>query len=856
MSDTRKYLSGHDKRKKRKRVEEFIESQRGAIDRFIVKESKNSSLEDLVNEEKQENNGNELHEGLAIENDIEGDVNEIEDNESGDDLDFKNNYSESDDDAINEVNEEPSSSIPLDIFDPKNWENLDPKWKDQLVEKGPIRDVLTGKGPKDRSNRRFSSDFYTRILPNGQKHHRDWLVYSQALDKAFCFCCKLFKRAPQPSQLANEGYCDWGHLSSRLKEHETSIEHINYYVSWSELRIRLMKGTTIDHAIQDQIKKAKEHWRKVLHRLISLVKFLAKQNIAFRGSNEKLYDDNNGNFMVVVEMIAEWDSVMREHIERNTHHHYLSHKIQNELICLLASQIKSSILEIIKKAKFFSVILDCTPDVSNQEQMTLVIRCVDVSTSPMKVEEYFLGFLKVDDTTGQGLFEELQNVLKSFDLDIDNVRGQGYDNGANMKGRHQGVQKKLLDINPRALYTPCGCHCLNLTLCDIANSCGKAKDFFGVVQRIYTIFSHSTKRWKILIDHVTVKGLTLKPLSITRWESRTESVKAVVLQAQQIREALLQVAEEKGTDSKIRSEAKSLATFELGNFEFLVGMIIWYEILGKVNIVSKSLQSENMLIDVAMTKIKGLIASFEEYRESGFGQAINTAKELASTMEIDPVFLEKRQIYRKRHFDEVTYESSKVPQESAEEAFRVHYFLFIVDQTIGSLKKRFEQYEEYEDLFGFLFTAEKLSSLIDEDLKARCKNLERKLQRKNGTRQDVSDLDGDDLYQELKIIQHILPKETKTASEILIFLQRMNCFPNSFIAYRILLTIPVTVASAERSFSKLKLLKSCLRSTMTQTRLNALAMISIESEFLEKLNYEKLIDDFANKTARRSVFHS
>ncbi|XP_042407456.1 uncharacterized protein LOC121997220 [Zingiber officinale] len=647
----------------------------------------------------------------------EGDVNEIEGNESGDDLDFKNDYSESDDDAINEVNEEPSSSIPLDIFYPKNWENLDLKWKDQLVEKGPIRDVLTGKGPKDRSNRRFSSDFYTRILPNGQKHHRDWLVYSKALDKAFYFCCKLFKRGPQPSQLANERYCDWGHLSSRLKEHETSIEHINYYASWSELRIRLMKGTTIDHAIQDQIKKAKEHWRKVLHRLISLVEFLAKQNIAFRGSNEKLYDDNNGNFMTAVEMIAEWDSVMKEHIERNTHHHYLSHKIQNELICLLASQIKSSILENIKKAKFFSVIFDCTPDVRNQEQMTLVIRCVDVSISPMKVEEYFLGFLKVDDTTGQGLFEELQNVLKSFDLDIDNVRGQGYDNGANMKGSG-------------------------------------------------------------------------------------------------------------------------------------------YDILGKVNIVRKSLQSENMLIDVAMTKIKGLIASFEEYRESGFGQAINTAKELASTMEINPVFPEKRQIYRKRHFDEVTCESSKLPQESAEEAFRIHYFLFIVDQTIGSLKKRFEQYEEYENLFGFLFIAEKLSSLIDEDLKARCKNLERKLQRKNGTRQDVSDLDGDDLYQELKIIQHILPKEIKTASEILIFLQRMNYFPNSFITYKILLTIPVTVASAERSFSKLKLLKSYLRSTMTQTRLNALAMISIESEFLENLNYEKLIDDFADKTARRSVFHS
>ena len=91
------------------------------------------------------------------------------------------------------------------------------------------------------------------------------------------------------------------------------------------------------------------------------------------------------------------------------------------------------------------------------------------------------------------MFEELHNVLKVLDLDIDDVRGQCYDNGSNMKGRHQGVQKRLLDINPRAMYTPCGCHSLNLTLCDMANSCGKTKDFFGTVQCIYNLFANSTK---------------------------------------------------------------------------------------------------------------------------------------------------------------------------------------------------------------------------------------------------------------------------------------------------------------------------------------------------------------------------
>jgi hypothetical protein len=60
--------------------------------------------------------------------------------------------------------------------------------------------------------------------------------------------------------------------------------------------------------------------------------------------------------------------------------------------------------------------------------------------------------------------------------------------------------------------------------------------------------------------------------------------------------------------------------------------------------------------------------------------------------------------------------------------------------------------------------------------------------------------------------------------------KKLNSFPNASIAYRILLTIPVTVASAERSFSKLKLIKTYLRSTMLQERLNGLAILSIKKE--------------------------
>jgi hypothetical protein len=83
--------------------------------------------------------------------------------------------------------------------------------------------------------------------------------------------------------------------------------------------------------------------------------------------------------------------------------------------------------------------------------------------------------------------------------------------------------------------------------------------------------------------------------------------------------------------------------------------------------------------------------------------------------------------------------------------------------------------------------------------------------------------------------------------------KQLGCFPNAFIAYRILLTIPVTIASAERSFSKLKLVKSYLRSSMTQERLNGLATIALESDVLEQIKYGDLIEDFTSRNTRRML---
>jgi len=140
--------------------------------------------------------------------------------------------------------------------------------------------------------------------------------------------------------------------------------------------------------------------------------------------------------------------------------------------------------------------------------------------------------------------------------------------------------------------------------------------------------------------------------------------------------------------------------------------------------------------------------------------------------------------------------------------------------------------------------------LDNESLLVACLNLENAL--KSGENKDI---DGQELFGELIFVQDLL-KESMGPLEILKFLKKRPIYHITMIAYRILLTIPVTVASAERSFSKLKLLKSYLRSTMIQERLNGLATIALESDALENINYEDIIGDFISRNTRRMMLFS
>ncbi|KAL5658826.1 hypothetical protein ACJX0J_031989, partial [Zea mays] len=372
-----KHLSGAQKRNKRKRENQLIESQKGDIHRFFSASTNEQNLDEVqINQDDEDNQ------------------------------------------VIQDGDREESF---FEIFDPKTWDNLDNKRRDILIEKGPMRE-LNLQFPKDNLGRHFSYTFYQRKLSNSEIVDRKWLVYSKHVDKVYCFCCQLFKSNETKSLLAHAGLSDWKHLSGRLKQHENSTEHMRNMNTWKELRLRLSKNKTIDDDLQHEIAKEKERWRQVLVRIVAAVKFCAKNNLPLRGTNEKIYQDSNGIFLGSIEMISEFDTVMQEHIRRiqnnEIHHHYLGHNIQNELILLIADTVRRYIFSIIKGAKYFSIILDCTLDKSHEEQMTLIVRCVNISSSTPRVE-FFLCFLPVDDTSGFGLFTELMDRLELLELNVE-----------------------------------------------------------------------------------------------------------------------------------------------------------------------------------------------------------------------------------------------------------------------------------------------------------------------------------------------------------------------------------------------------------------------------------------------------
>src|SRR6266540_3332041 len=138
----RKYESGAQERKRKEREHDLIQSQKGAMDRFIIKESQVSSDNHSVDPSTL------ALDIIAYNNPRDGQT------------EAENNVEVEEDHIDVNLNTSPvadvDDSFQPDIFDPRYWDSLDPKQIDILAQKGPRRDLSIKKGPKNRYSRRFS----------------------------------------------------------------------------------------------------------------------------------------------------------------------------------------------------------------------------------------------------------------------------------------------------------------------------------------------------------------------------------------------------------------------------------------------------------------------------------------------------------------------------------------------------------------------------------------------------------------------------------------------------------------------------------------------------------------------------
>ena len=123
-----------------------------------------------------------------------------------------------------------------------------------------------------------------------------------------------------------------------------------------------------------------------------------------------------------------------------------------------------------------------------REQMSFVVRYVGSDGS---VHEHFLTYIHAKGLNASSLACYIQDLIQQYDLDPTAMVSQGYDGASVMSGACSGVQKRVREYAPYAIYIHCYAHVLNLVLVDSVKSVQSASEFFSLLEALYVFISTS-----------------------------------------------------------------------------------------------------------------------------------------------------------------------------------------------------------------------------------------------------------------------------------------------------------------------------------------------------------------------------
>ncbi|XP_025669803.1 uncharacterized protein [Arachis hypogaea] len=537
-----------------------------------------------------------------------------------------------------------------------------------------------------------------------------------------------------------------------------------------------------------------------------------------RGHDESQSSSNRGNFLEMLKFLGSYNERVKQNVLENAPKNakYTSNDVQKEILHILATKVRNSIREEIGDAKF-CIIVDEARDESKKEQMAIVLRFVTLDGF---VKERFFDLVHVTDTCATTLKKELIYVLSHYNLQVENIRGQGYDGASNMRGEWNSLQALFLKDSPQAYYVHCFAHRLQLALVAASREVLQIHEFFTQLNSIITIVSASSKRHDQLQEAQAIENAnlvaqneletgkganqisTLQRVGDTRWSSHFNSICSLVKMFTATNIVLNNIIED-GTTYAQRGEAYGVSKILL-SFEFVFTLHLMKEIMGITNVLCQALQQQSQDILNAMHIFSTSKLLLQQLRDGGWCNFLANVKDFCEKHEIEVPNMSAQYVFGRGR--------SRQPSVTVEYHYRIDVFLATIDSQIQELNSRFnEQTIELLTLSCALDPKDNFKSFNIEEIS--------KLAEKFYPL-DFPSNELNILKSQLQHYQHDIPNHLKgigTLSELCNKLQKMGKSRTYHIVdrlIRLVLTLPVSTATTERAFSAMKIVKTRLRNKM------------------------------------------
>ncbi|XP_016164191.1 zinc finger MYM-type protein 1-like [Arachis ipaensis] len=428
---------------------------------------------------------------------------------------------------------------------------------------------------------------------------------------------------------------------------------------------------------------------------INVIRWLAFQACSFRGDDESPGSLNRENFIELIKLLASCNQNVNNVLENAPGNaQYISPGVQKDILHIFARKVRAIIREEIGDSKF-CIIIDEARDESKREQMSVVLRFVDKHGC---VQERFFDLIHVSDTCSLTLKTEISSVLSRHNLDVQNLRGQGYDGASNMRGEWNGLQALFLKDCPFAYYIHCLAHRLQLALVSAAKEVCYVHQFFSKLTLIVNVVTVSPKRHDqlrvaqannvanlIANDQiVTGSGLnqigTLQRARDTRWGSHLNSVRNLLCMF----DATCEVLEKTTEEGNFSTRGDASAAYDaITSFEFVFVLHLMRNILEVSHDLCQALQRKNQDILNALTLVSTTKTLIQRMRESSWEAFIKEVILFCEKHEVEVPDMNALHIPRRGRTRKI------VDQISVEHHYRVNLFLAVIDTQLQELNGRF-----------------------------------------------------------------------------------------------------------------------------------------------------------------------